>query len=144
MLRAQILGDGETADHALNEQLSATGEADALTWLLWAAFALTVRRYFAAQEPTWHRGQVVQYVAHVRALLSEKPEIIDAPTAEDEICVALGGQPAGTRDPMKTVLARYLMLNALAAELDLTEDDVDTLLAEARQATDQHLAQVAP
>jgi hypothetical protein len=51
ILRAHILGDGTTADHRLNEQLAATGEADALSSLLWAAFAIAVRRYFAGQGP---------------------------------------------------------------------------------------------
>jgi hypothetical protein len=140
VLRAQILGDGEAADRALNEQLTSAGEADALAALLWAAFAIAVRRYFAAQAPTWHRGQVVRYIAHLRALLSERPDLIDAGAAEDDICVALGGRASGEHDPLKAAIARHVVLQALAADLGLADAEVDALLAEARQVADQHLS----
>jgi hypothetical protein len=82
----------------------------------------------------------VQYVAKLRALLSEKPDLIDAPTAEDEIRVALGGEPTRPHDPLKKVIAGYILLDAFASDLDMTDSEVGALLAEARQAAEQHLS----
>ena len=136
MLRAHIAGEDEEAQRLFGQQLAASGEANGLAVLVTAAFVIAARRKFAAG---WNRAAVIRYVGRVRALLSERPGLLDPRVAEDELSSALGGQ-APARHPVGAVaLARLFLLDALIASLDLDDEAIDDLLSEARDSADQML-----
>jgi cytochrome P450 len=137
MLRAQLAGDDEAARHAFTAQLARSGDASGLGMLLYAAFVIAARRKFA---PRWSRTDVIGYVARVRALLSERPDLLDPVTAEDELHSALGGNVMAEHDTGARAAAWLILLLALAASLDLDDDATQVLLDEARGQADQMLA----
>ena len=136
MLRAHIAGDDEEAQRAFGQQVTAPGDMSGLAWLVHAAFIIAARREFA---PTWNRAKVIRYVGQVRALLSERPGLLDPRVAEDELASALGGQAPASHQIGAVATARLFLLDALAASLDLDDEGIDALLAEARKAADQML-----
>jgi hypothetical protein len=102
------------------------------------AFAIAARRKFAAG---WTRAEVVRYVARVRALLSERPGLLDPRAAEDELFTALGGARRGAGFEAGAVAAaRLFLLDALTASLDLDDAGIDDLLEQARDAANRMLA----
>lgn len=137
MLRAHIAGDDEEAQRAFGQQIAAPGDMGGLAWLVHAAFVIAARREFA---PTWNRAKVIRYVGQVRALLSERPGLLDPRVAEDELASALGGQAPASHEIGAVATARLFLLDALVASLDLDDEGIDALLAEARKAADQVLA----
>jgi hypothetical protein len=137
MLRAHIAGDDEGAQRAFGQQVAAPGDMSGLAWLVHAAFVIAARREFA---PTWNRAKVIRYVGQVRALLNERPGLLDPRVAEDELASALGGQAPASHEIGAVATARLFLLDALVARLDLDDEGIDALLAEARKAADQMLA----
>src|SRR5258707_15189196 len=79
MVRANLRGEDEEAQRLFQEQLAATGEANGMAVLTYAAFVIAARRKFA---PRYTRAEVIRYVAQVRALFSERPWLLDALTGE--------------------------------------------------------------
>jgi hypothetical protein len=82
---------------------------------------------------------VIRYVGRVRALLSERPGLLDARVAEDELASALGGQAPAAHEVGAVALARLFLLDALIASLDLDDEAIDDLLAAARDSADRML-----
>lgn len=136
MLRAHIAGEDEEAQRAFGQQLAATGDVSGLAVLVHAAFVIAARRKFAAG---WNRAAVILYVGRVRALLSERPGLLDPRVAEDELASALGGRAPAAHEVGAVALARLCLLDALMASLNLDDEAIDDLLGEAREAADQIL-----
>jgi hypothetical protein len=141
MVRAALRGQEEETQRLFHEQLAATGEANGMAVLVYAAFLIAARREFA---PRYTRAEVIRYVAQVRAALSERPALLDPLAAEDELFAALGGQVAGTHDIGAVALARLFLLMALIATLNLDDQEVGALLDQARELADQMLAGIRP
>ena len=134
MLRAHIAGDDEEAQRAFGQQVTAPGDMGGLAWLVHAAFVIAARRKFA---PTWNKAKVIRYVGQVRALLSERPGLLDPRVAEDELASALGAQAPASHEIGAVATARLFLLDALIASLDLDDEGIDALLGEARMSADQ-------
>ena len=136
MLRAHIAGEDEEAQRLFGQQLAASGEANGLAVLVTAAFVIAARRKFAAG---WNRAAVIRYVGRVRALLSERPGLLDPKVAEDELASALAGQAPAAHEVGAVALARLFLLDALIASLHLNDEAIDDLLGEARESADRML-----
>lgn len=136
MLRAHIAGEDEEAQRLFGQQLAASGDVGGLAVLVTASFVIVARRKFAAG---WNRAAVIRYVARVRALLSERPGLLDPLVAEDELSSALAGQAPAAHEVGAVALARLFLLDALIASLHLDEEAIDELLGEARNSADRML-----
>jgi hypothetical protein len=136
MLRAHIAGEDEEAQRLFGQQLAASGDAGGLAVLVTAAFVIAARRKFAAG---WSRAAVIRYVGRVRALLSERPGLLDPRAAEDELSSALGGQASTGHEAGAVALARLFLLDSLIARLGLDDEGIDDLLGEARGSADRML-----
>lgn len=139
-LLAQITGHGNAA-RLSGGQLAVSGDPSALAALVHAAFVIAARRKFT---PRWSRAEVTGYVARVRALLSERPALLDPLTAEDELRSALGEPISARREVGAVAAARLTLLLALVASLDLDDQGVEDLLYEARPVADRMLQNVNP
>jgi hypothetical protein len=137
MLRAHIAGEDEEAQRAFGQQLAASGDVSGLAVLVQAAFVIAARRKFAAG---WTRAAVIRYVGRVRAMLSERPRLLDPQVAEDELASALGGQAPAAHEARAVAAARLFLFDALIASLDLDDEAIDGLLGEARHSADRMLA----
>ena len=136
MLRAHIAGEDEEAQRLFGQQLAASGDAGGLAVLVTAAFEIAARRKFAAG---WSRAAVIRYVGRVRALLSQRPGLLDPRVAEDELSSALSGQAPAAREAGAVAAARLFLLDTLIASLNLDDDAIDSLLDEAGDAADRML-----
>lgn len=105
-----------------------------LAWLVHAAFVIAARRESA---PTWNSAKVIRYVGQVRALLSERPGLLDPRVAEDELASALGEQAPASHEIGAVATARLFLLDALVSSLGLDDEGTDALLAEARKSAGQ-------
>jgi hypothetical protein len=137
VLRAEIAGEDEVARRAARDQLAASGQLAGLESLQYAAFVIAVRRKFAAG---WTSAEVIRYVAQVRGLLSERPDLLDPQAAETEIRRALGDNTAAPAQPGVVATAQMILLSALTASLRLDDQGVLALLAEARMVADRMIA----
>jgi hypothetical protein len=140
-LHAQISGNDNAARSPLSGQLTRSGDLSGLAALVHAALVIAARRKFT---PQWSRAEVVGYVAQVRALLGERPGLLDPLTAEDELRSALGEPIRATHEAGAVAAARLILLLALIASLDLDDQEVGALLEEARPAADQMLQAMRP
>jgi hypothetical protein len=136
MLRAQIVGDDEGAQRAFGQQVAASRDVSGLAVLVYAAFVIVARRMFAAG---WTRAGVIRYVGRVRALLSERPGLLDPRVAEDELLSAVGGQAPVEHEAGAVAAARLFLLDALVVSLNLGDEAIDELLDEARDSADRML-----
>lgn len=139
MLRAHIAGDDEEAQRAFGQQLAASGDVSGLAVLVQAAFVIAARRKFAAG---WTGATVIRYVGRVRALLSERPGLLDPRVAEDELTSALGGRAPASHEAGTVAAARLFLLDALIASLHLDDQAIDDLLGEARDSANRMLIDV--
>lgn len=85
LLHAYLNGQAGIASRALS-QLTGPGAADGLAGLTYAAFVLAAREKFG---PAWSRGDVITFVARVRALLSDEPAALEPGCG----CALLGSSP---------------------------------------------------
>jgi hypothetical protein len=136
MLRAHIVGEDEEAQRAFDQQVMTSGDLSGLAWLVRAAFVIAARQKFAAG---WNQAGVIRYVGRVRALLSERPGLLDPRVAEDELASALGGQAPTARAVGAVAAARLFLLDALIASLNLDDEAIDDLLGEARDSANRML-----
>ena len=136
MLRAHIAGEDEEAQRLFGQQLAASGDVSGLAVLVNAAFVIAARRKFAAG---WNRAAVIRYVGRVRALLSERPGLLDPRVAEDELASALARTGSRRHEVGAVALARLFLLDALIASLHLDDEAIDDLLGEARDSADRML-----
>jgi hypothetical protein len=141
MVRANLRGEDEEAQRLFQEQLAATGDASGMAVLTHAALLIAARREFA---PRYTRAELIRYVAQVRALLSEKPWLLDPMTGEDELRAALGEQVTATHEAGAVALARLSLLHALIASLNLDDQGVGALLDQARELADRMLVDIRP
>lgn len=141
MVRATLRGEDEEAQRLFQEELAATGDASGMALLIYAAFVIAARRQFA---PRYTRGEVIRYVARVRALIYEKPWLLDPLTGEDELLAALGQDVAVAHAVAAVSLARLTLLHALIAGLNLDDQGLQWLLDEARPAADHMLQNIKP
>lgn len=75
----------------------------------------------------------------MRALLSERPGLLDPRVAEDELASALAGQAPASHEIGAVATAWLFLLDALVASLNLDDEGIDALLAEARDSADRML-----
>jgi hypothetical protein len=137
MLHAHLAGEDEEAQRAFDQQVMTSGDLSGLAWLVRAAFVIAARQKFAAG---WNQAGVIRYVGRVRALLSERPGLLDPRVAEDELASALSGQAPGAHEVGAMAAARLFLLDALIASLNLDAEAIDDLLGEARDSADRMLA----
>jgi hypothetical protein len=141
-LRGCLTGDAEATRSAFSEQLALAGDANGVAMLMYAAFVITVRRRFA---PRYTRGDLIGYVARLRAELSEEePGVVDPLTAEDELRGALGEKVTTKHETGFMAAARLFILIDLAACLDLDDTAMTDLLSKARNGADQMITRVRP
>lgn len=139
-LRAYLAGDLEEA-RRVNAQATAPGAAAGLGALVHAAFVLAARRKFA---PRWTRAEVIQFVARVRGLLSERSDVLDPAVAERELRSAQGEKLTSPTDVRSRGRVQFILLNALVQSLDLDDAEVAGLLGQARGLADSLLSAEMP
>ena len=134
-LRALLAFD-EVRVREWRARLIGSGDLEGFGELLYAAFVVAVRRYFA---PQWSRGDVVRYVGSVRAR-GPADDDIDPVTAEKLILRALGAdEPLGAGEEAK-VEVQTILLGSLVIDLGLDAAGLDGLLTEARDLADRWLS----
>lgn len=136
VLYAQITGSDEVAGRPSSEQLALSGDPSGLAALVHAAFVIAARRKFG---PRWTRAEAIRYVARVRALLSERPALVDPLTAEDELRSALGDPIRASHEVGAVAAAKLSLLLALVASMDLDDDAIAKLLTQARDVANRML-----
>lgn len=142
LLMAHLAGEEQVARRVQTE-LVTSGTAEGFAELVYAAFVIAARRRFS---PAWTRADVIRFVAQVRAVLSEQPEVLDALAAEHQLRSALGEETASYPDmasyPDKeaSAWAQVILLDALVQSADLDEAAMTTLLGRARGLADRKLA----
>jgi hypothetical protein len=135
-LRAYLAGELAQA-REVNSQVATPGAAAGIGALVHAALVVAARRKFT---PTWTHDDVTRYVARVRGLLSEQPDVLDPLVAEQELRSALGERLTAGADPKSRGRAQFILLNALVQSLGLDEAGVADLLGRARGIADSLLA----
>jgi hypothetical protein len=134
-LRAALTGDEEAFEH-----LSAgPGVADGREFpiLMASAFVAAARERF---PPGWSGGDVVRFVGHLRARSEGALEDLSATAAEQMLPSILRGEPMGGQfDDFMKGYAQFALLAELVR--DLSEQELSTFLAEAREQADAWLAQ---
>jgi hypothetical protein len=128
LLRAYLDGEDEVASKA-REQLTVPNALDGLAELVHAAFMIAARRRFS---PTWSKAQVIRFVAHVRALLSDRPDLLDPLAGELELRRALGEPVPASPDIGARAAAQFIFLDALVQSLGLDDEAKWDLLHRAR------------
>lgn len=135
-LRAYLAGDLDQV-HRLHAHAAARAEAAGIGALVYAAFVLAARRKFAHG---WARADLTEFAGRVRQLLSGRPEDLDPVVAEQELRGALGEKPARRGSVKSRGRAQFVLLNALAEDLDLSDAEVAGLVTSARSLADKILA----
>jgi hypothetical protein len=134
-LHAALTGDEETF-----ERLAATADFlndEGFPILVATAFVAAAQQRF---PPGWSRGDVVRFVADLRAHDGGANEDLSATTAEQMLISVLTGEPmAGESDENAKGIAQVALLAELVS--DLNEHDLSTFLAQAREQADAWLAQ---
>ena len=134
-LRAALVGD----DDAFERLSAGPGLADGREFpiLMATAFTAAAQRRF---PPGWSGGDVVRFVGHLRARGEGAYEDLNATAAEQMLLSTLRGEPMGGQ--FDDVMKGYAQF-ALLAELvrDLSEQELSTFLAAARERADAWLAQ---
>jgi hypothetical protein len=139
ILRAEIAGEDEVARRAARDQTVAAGQLTGLATLVHAALVIAAHRYFA---PRWTRPDVIKFVAQIRVLLTERPDLLDPAAGETELRRALGEDLPPAPQAATVAAAQLVLLAALIASLSLNEAEVNGLLSEARNAADRMLAAI--
>jgi hypothetical protein len=126
--------DDEAAEaQQLIQRLAMAATAEGIGELVYAAFVVAARRRFS---PTWAHAEIIRFVAGVRALLSERPDALDARAAEHQLRAALGEKQAGYPDEEARARAQVVLLDALIQSAELDDAGLDELLAQGRRLAD--------
>lgn len=134
-LRAQLTGDQE--EHLrLYSQIEASGDLVGYAALLGAAFVVATERHF---QPPVTRADLIRYVADVRARTPEAGEKVEPKAAEQLLYEALANE-SFTGDPRLNGAHQTIFLAALVADAQLTPEELDEFLAEARTVGDEWIA----
>jgi hypothetical protein len=139
LLRAHLDGEDEVASKA-REQLTGPNPMDGLAELVNAAFAVAAQRKFS---PTRSNAQIVRFVAHVRALLSDRAELLDPLAGELELRRALGEPIPASPNIGARAAAQLILLDATVQSLGLDDQAVWDLLHQARDNVQRHRNPVA-
>lgn len=118
----------------LTRPLMESTDAEGYGELVYAAFALTVRRRFS---PSWTIPDVVRVVATIRARLLETEVDVDPRAAETLIRRVLGDSVAGDFDDEAKSRAQIFVLAELVDDEELDDAALDAFLVEARALADQ-------
>lgn len=116
-LRSHLV-DGPDAWEPLQAKTTTDEDAAGYMSMLYAAFAVAVRRKFST-NPTV--GQVVRFVADLRAAAADDANLIDPLVAEDMIRRVIGApspRDGGPDDPETVLSAQNTMLLVLVAEAE--------------------------
>ena len=113
--------------------LAEAGTAEGIGELLYAMFVIAARRRFS---PTWTHAEIIRFVAGVRALVSERPDALDARAAEHQLCAALGEKQVGYPDEEARARSQVVLLEALIQSAELDDAGLNELLAEGRRLAD--------
>jgi hypothetical protein len=134
-LRAALTGDEETFERLAAAADFLNGEGFPI--LVATAFVAAVQRRFL---PGWSRGDVVRFVGHLRARNDGAHENLSATAAEQMLLSVLRREPVAREfDENTKSIAQFALLTELVN--DLTEQELGTFLAEAREQADAWLAQ---
>jgi hypothetical protein len=132
-LRAALSADEETFD-----RLSTAPDfldSGGFPILIAAAFVAATRRRF---PPGSSAGDVVRFVGHLRASDERAREGLSATTAEQMLLGVLRGEPTGGQ--LDETTKGYAQISLLAELVrDLNEQELETLLAQAREQADEWL-----
>ncbi|MGH3250573.1 MAG: hypothetical protein ACRDOI_30800, partial [Trebonia sp.] len=110
---------------------------DGFPILVATAFVSSVQRRFPRD---WSHGDVVQFVGHLRARNQGACKDLSAAAAEQMLLSVLRGEPmSGQFDDFMKGYAQFALLTELVR--DLSEQELSTLLADAREKADTWLAQ---
>lgn len=131
-LRAYLSGDVEGWER-LHGQLLESGRLEGYGQLIHAAFVTAVRRRFSKG---WAPSVVIQYVAEIRALASERPGLIDPRAAESLIRQALDDPVAHDTAPDTQARTELLLLMTLIEDEDLDDEGLDQFLDIVRRLTE--------
>ena|ERR1022692_2329821 len=123
------------ADEAqqLMQRLGRPGAGNSIAALVYATFVTAARRRFS---PTWTRAEIIRFVAGVRALLSERPDALDARAAEHQLRSALGEKQNSYPDDEARARSQVVLLDALIQSAELDDAGLAELLAEGRRLAD--------
>jgi hypothetical protein len=134
-LRAALAGDEAAFDRLSSDPEVIYGKGFPI--LMATAFVAAVQWRF---PPGWSGGDVVQFVGHLRARNEAACEDLSAAAAEQMLLSTLRGKPMdGQFDDFTKGYAQITLLAELVR--DLSEQEVSTFLAWAREQADAWLAQ---
>jgi hypothetical protein len=138
--QAATLWAALTSDEETFERLAAAEDflnGGGFPILVAAAFVAAVQRRF---PPGWSGGDVVRFVGRLRARNEGAYEDLSATAAEQMLLSVLRGEPMGGQfDDFMKGYAQFALLAELVR--DLSEQDLSTFLAGAREQADAWLAQ---
>jgi hypothetical protein len=132
-LRAFLAG-GPEEFVPLHHRLIRSDQMEGYGEFVYAAFVTATRRRFS---PTYTRADIIRFVAGVRALLYEEPDIINPHAAESLIRRALGEQLTDELDMETNARAQIALLLALVQDEDLDNAELDEFLDTVRTSTGQ-------
>lgn len=127
-LRTYLVGDADDWER-LHRDLIESGDVAGYGEFVYAAFVAAVRQRFS---PTWTKGDVIQFVAGIRAALSEDPNAIDPRAAEHLIRRALNDPVTDEIDAETKARAEVLLLAALIEDEQLDDSALEEFLSRAR------------
>jgi hypothetical protein len=107
--------------------LAKKNQLDEIGALVYCTFAAAVRRRFS---PTWISADLVRFVADVRSSSPQAASLISASAAENQLRGTLCKELTWRPDEETRARVQLLLLTALAA--DLTDDELDKVLADGR------------
>lgn len=134
-LRAQMLGDHEQYEQGFR-QLATPADHAGYAALVAATFIIATERHFDGPVT---RADLIRYVADVRARVPSASENIEPKAAEQLLYEALTDDPF-SGDPEVNGTNQIILLAALLSDAQLTVDQLDALLAEARAIADEWVA----
>lgn len=135
-LRAFLAPEPDKAEQ-LTKQLVEAGDAEGYGELVYAAFAVAVRRRFS---PTWTISDIIRLVATARARLLDDAIAIDPHTAEVLIRRALGDSIATELEEEARARAQIFLLSELISDEELDVAGLNEFLAQARALAGQLIA----
>lgn len=135
-LRAQLDGEEDVMRDALDQLTSLDVQAP-LPALVYEAFLIAVRKWAGTK---FTRGQVIRLVASARVFFAEEPDLIDPSAAESEVLRALGQNVPPFPDVTACAAAQLTLLDFLVRDLGLSDDEINNLLEQAREAADRRLS----
>lgn len=141
-VRGYITSRHSGTESALDEsdrrfaELRRSGNFEGLGVLLLSAFTVAARRKFS---PTWYPADIIRYVASVRGSAPEIAEALHTVASENQIRLALGQNIEPYPDMEERGRVQMLLLTTLT--IDYSDEDLDTLMSEARALADRSLAE---